>query len=197
MSKKLFGMVKTVLAVYGGYKLAEPVITQVKEDVKTYFLDHTLPELKEDIVRGMTRSIETLLFGAPKSPKTYRDIYQDRPKYETPRKDYMSYANYRDSERQVKAEIDLVNRNLHLLTFESYEEADSLLRYLKHIWDDEGQISVRDVFTGAGMSSSDVESKYGWVRIHDYVVSPDLWDIQPKYSRIRRYIEFPPVEKLY
>ena len=169
---KVLGFGVKVLALYGGYKLAAPFLSEIKEEVTHRMWDTTIPKFKEWMVNGL----EKLVFG---------EVSYKRYPNDDIRKPTIAYtsANY-------------CMLTLEGITFLSASDAILVLANLQEWAQQYGEVSVGDILEMCGMTPKYVDQQYGWkFSAHSCVKLPYQWYIK-KIDDTHWKIQFPMVERI-
>ena len=196
----VLGLVKTGLALYGGYKLAEPYINEIREGVNAYIQDTAIPRVREKLVDGCTKIIERTFFGVSSA-----EYYANRARQHEYRQDYANRNVRQNVVKQYKHEDSndaapsKCLMDLRRIVFNSAEDADSVRRFLQGVIDDYGNVTLADAYLACGVSTIPCDHarahQYGWKN-----AIPMNWTICVTYhpeSETEEYsINFPAFERI-
>lgn len=173
----------TLLAIYGAYKLTEPMTRDIRERVREEVADRVLPVVKKRFQKRIEAGVEYMLWGTTSSERKY------------PPKPTTDYTRNRTTYTSIHATSvrDHMDDRMENLRFFSKEGALSTRGDIDDMMIEHGKVAIADIMKHVGNTSDDYkETLWGW---DDRDPAPAAWTVY-KGDDGCWCLDYPPVRRL-
>lgn len=132
-------------------------------------LEVLIPQAKDMLAEAFTQGFERMIFGEPRSPRGRSTTRSSTPTNYTSYNRYAARGNNpvgrSDRETRTIVRGNLQSRDIDEIVLATRIEAETVLERMYDLLDDYEIVSVSDMKSLVGLSSSHVDNKWGWTTL--------------------------------